>query len=221
MSRKLAKASTISVAATILMILFSAAGSGAVAQSAIGAPGTTEPAKSLPRQNPVAAPVQSADQLNAAAPADEAPGTQAPINAASLAEMVAQQSAATDNSAELSQELSCMAGAIYFEARNETLEGQLAVGRVIVARAKSGRFPNSYCGVVYQPSQFSFIRGGAMPQINHQSRTWRNAVAIAAIAHSGSWQSPVEGAMFFHAKRVSPNWRLHRVAQIDNHVFYR
>ena len=59
--------------------------------------------------------------------------------------------------------------------------GQLAVGRVIVARSRSGRFPNSYCGVVYQPSQFSFVRGGRMPSINMDSRHWRNAVAIALI----------------------------------------
>ena len=119
------------------------------------------------------------------------------------------------------EEIRCLAGAIYFEARAETLDGQLAVGRVIVARSKSGRFPNSYCGVVFQPSQFSFIRGNAMPVINQQSRNWKTAVAVAEIAHSGAWQSPVEGALFFHARRVAPSWRLHRVAQIDNHIFYR
>lgn len=221
MSRILSKASAVSVAATVLMILFGAAGSGAAAQKPIFAPAQSEPVNLLASANPAIgqgdanAAVQPMDQQAGPLPVQDAVDTS--VNAASLAQLVAQQSAPQ----ELSPELRCMAGAIYFEARNETLEGQLAVGRVIVARSKSGRFPSSYCGVVFQPSQFSFIRGNAMPMINEQSRNWKNAIAMAQIAHSGAWQSPVEGAMFFHAARVSPNWRLRRVAQIDNHVFYR
>jgi N-acetylmuramoyl-L-alanine amidase len=122
---------------------------------------------------------------------------------------------------ELTQELECLAGAIYFEAKSESLEGQLAVGRVVINRSKSGRFPASYCGVVYQRSQFSFIRGGAMPPIDRASRSWRQAVAVAKIAHANAYPSPAEGALFFHATSVSPNWRLTRVARVDNHVFYR
>ena len=117
--------------------------------------------------------------------------------------------------------MQCLAGAIYFEAKSETLAGQLAVGRVVVARAKSGRFPTSYCGVVYQPSQFSFVRGGSMPAIPKGSKAWKNAVAVAKIAHENSWSSPVEGALFFHAAYVDPDWRLRRVGRVDNHVFYR
>lgn len=139
-----------------------------------------------------------------------------PASAAKLAALVTAQSQPAD----LPRELNCLAGAVYFEAKSEALTGQLAVGRVIVARSKSGRFPNSYCGVVYQPSQFSFVRGSAMPAINTGSRGWKNAVAIAQIAHEGSWQSPVEGALFFHAARVSPRWHASRIAQIGNHIFY-
>ncbi|MEO5810123.1 MAG: cell wall hydrolase, partial [Sphingomicrobium sp.] len=78
-----------------------------------------------------------------------------------------------------SRELECLAGAIYFESKSEPLKGQLAVGHVIANRAKSGRFPSSYCGVVYQRSQFSFIRGHSMPPIARSGLQWRNAVAIA------------------------------------------
>jgi len=123
--------------------------------------------------------------------------------------------------ADLSKNMKCLAGAIYFEAKGETLAGQLAVGRVIVARSKSGRFPDSYCGVVYQRSQFSFIRGKGMPAINTDSQSWHNAVAIAQIADSGSWKSRSEGALYFHAASVSPHWRMTKLAQVDDHVFYR
>ncbi|MDB5723724.1 MAG: cell wall hydrolase, partial [Novosphingobium sp.] len=121
----------------------------------------------------------------------------------------------------MSRDLNCLAGAIYFESKGESLEGQLAVARVIIARSKSGRFPASYCGVVYQPSQFSFVRGNAMPAIRKGSLDWREAVAVAEIADANTWQSPVEGATSFHAASVSPNWRMKRVARVGNHIFYR
>ncbi len=122
---------------------------------------------------------------------------------------------------DLTPEMHCLAGAIYFEARGESLEGQLAVGRVIVNRSKSGRFPASYCGVVYQPSQFSFVRGRSMPAVRTGSRDWQEAMAVARIADQGTWKSQAKGALYFHAARVSPGWRMTRLARVDNHVFYR
>jgi spore germination cell wall hydrolase CwlJ-like protein len=142
---------------------------------------------------------------------------EAPIKASSLAELVRLQ----DTAEPLSAEERCLAGAVYFESKGESLSGQLAVARVVMARAKSGRFPTSLCGVVYQKSQFSFVRGGGMPPIATGSQHWRNAVAISRIALDGSWKSPVEGALFFHARHVSPGWRLTRIGSVDNHIFYR
>ena len=139
------------------------------------------------------------------------------LKANSLSELVRAHGAPD----ELNSEERCLAGAVYFESKGESLEGQLAVARVVMARAKSGRFPTSLCGVVYQKSQFSFVRGGKMPPINTGSLHWRNAVAITRIALDGSWKSPVEGALFFHARYVSPGWRLKRIGSIDNHIFYR
>jgi len=120
-----------------------------------------------------------------------------------------------------SRELECLAGAIYFESKSESLKGQLAVGHVIANRAASGRFPKSYCGVVYQRSQFSFVRGGSMPRIARSGTQWKNAVAIAKIVDRQLAPTPVSKALFFHARRVSPGWRLTRVATLGNHVFYR
>lgn len=145
---------------------------------------------------------------------DESPDT---MSASSLAELVRMQ----DTNDALSAEEHCLAGAVYFESKGESLPGQLAVARVVMARAKSGRFPSSLCGVVYQKSQFSFVRGNSMPRIDTGSNNWRNAVAISQIALTNSWKSPVEGALFFHARRVSPGWRLTRLGTVDNHVFYR
>ena len=134
-----------------------------------------------------------------------------------LASMVAQWRSAEAGS----RELECLAGAIYFESKSESLKGQLAVGHVIANRAASGRFPSSYCGVVYQRSQFSFVRGGSMPRIARSGTQWKNAVAIAQIVDRKLAPTPVSKALFFHARRVSPGWRLTRVATLGNHVFYR
>jgi spore germination cell wall hydrolase CwlJ-like protein len=120
------------------------------------------------------------------------------------------------------RELECLAVGIYFEAKSESLAGQLAVGDVIANRANSnGRFPSSYCGVLFQRSQFSFIRGRALPSVPRASRQWSTAVAIAKIVHQDLKDSAASKALFFHAKRVSPGWKLKRVAAIGNHIFYR
>lgn len=213
MSKKLNRASAIAVAATMIATLAAADGSGASAQALNPVLEYIEPAP-LPQftAQPV---IQALPEKAEIDPAVQDEGES--VTAETLLEMVNDH----PMPAELSREMNCLAGAIYFESKGETLPGQLAVGRVVVARSKSGRFPSSYCGVVFQPSQFSFVRGQSMPAIKKNSRSWRQAVAIAHVAHEGSWRSPVEGALFFHATHVSPRWRLTRIARVDNHVFYR
>jgi spore germination cell wall hydrolase CwlJ-like protein len=121
-----------------------------------------------------------------------------------------------------SRELECLATGIYFESKGEPLAGQLAVGQVIANRAQSGgRFPSTYCGVLFQRGQFSFVRGGRLPGVAHSNKQWQTAVAIAKIVDQDLKESLVGNALFFHARYVSPGWRLKRVASIGNHVFYR
>ena len=121
-----------------------------------------------------------------------------------------------------SRELECLAVGIYFESKSEPLAGQLAVGEVIANRANSkGRFPSSYCGVLFQRGQFSFVRGRSLPSVPRASKQWHTAVAVAKIVDQGLHNSSVGKALFFHARYVSPGWRLKRVASIGNHIFYR
>ena len=121
-----------------------------------------------------------------------------------------------------SREIECLATGIYFESKSESLAGQLAVGQVIANRANSGRrFPPSYCGVLFQRGQFSFIHGRSLPSVPRSSKQWQTAVAVAKIVDQDLHTSPVGEALFFHARYVSPGWRLKRVASIGNHVFYR
>jgi spore germination cell wall hydrolase CwlJ-like protein len=121
-----------------------------------------------------------------------------------------------------SRELECLAVGVYFEAKSEPLAGQLAVGKVIANRANSGgRFPSTYCGVLFQRSQFSFIRGRSLPAVPRAGRQWQTAVAIAKIVDQDLKDSAAENALFFHARYVSPGWHLKRVASVGNHIFYR
>ena len=123
-----------------------------------------------------------------------------------------------------SQEQDCLASAVYFEARGESLEGQLAVAEVVMNRAASGRYPSTLCGVVEQPWQFSFVNAtGRIPNANRDSAAWRRAVAIARIAQDGVSDRLTEDCLWYHADYVSPSWgrRLNRVTKIGLHIFYR
>lgn len=140
-------------------------------------------------------------------------------HAPSLEADVARLAAVETNGAEED----CLANAVYFEARGESLEGQLAVAEVVMNRARSGRYPATWCGVVVQRSQFSFVRGGVIPAANRSSEAWRRAVAIARIAQSGQTRMLAPNVLWYHANYVSPSWgrRLARSSVIGAHIFYR
>lgn len=128
-----------------------------------------------------------------------------------LVQMVAAAPAATD------AELDCLATAVWFESRGETLEGQLAVAQAVVNRAKSGRWGKSICGVIKAPRQFNFNAA----RVRRSAATFTTALAVARIAAAGLWHDIAEGAHSFHAARLNPGWRLTRVARVGSHVFYR
>lgn len=118
------------------------------------------------------------------------------------------------------EEFRCLASAVYFESRGEPLEGQLAVAEVILNRVRSGRFRDTVCNVVKQPSQFSFVRGGVIPAPRNDA-SWARATAIAHIAINNLADATGDDSLFFHATYVNPRWGRPRIARIGNHIFYR
>ncbi len=142
-----------------------------------------------------------------------------PIDVDSLRELVGSMPRGT----ELSRDLQCLAQAVYFESRGEPLSGQLAVARVVINRADSSLFPDDYCSVVTQRAQFSFVRGGRIPEPNTGCNAWHRADAIARIAHQELWDSEATDSLYFHATYVRPRWARTKVtrARINSHVFYR
>ena len=125
--------------------------------------------------------------------------------------------------APLTDEANCIAVAVYHEARGESVEGQLAVAKVIMNRAASGVYPSSWCGVVKQHAQFSFVHNGHFPSVDQSSDAWRKALGVTRLAVANAVPSVPTSCLWYHADYVAPSWssNLTRVDKIGAHIFYR
>ncbi len=126
------------------------------------------------------------------------------------------------------RQMRCLAEAIYFESRSEPEAGQAAVAQVVLNRVRSGIYPATVCGVVYQDRnrpfacQFSFACEGKSLRIEEPG-PWAVATRIAQEVVSGQNYNPaVAEAVNYHANYVSPFWvgYLRRVDRIGAHIFY-
>lgn len=121
----------------------------------------------------------------------------------------------------------CLTQAVYYEARNESAEGQTAVAEVVMNRSRSGAYPRSVCAVVYQRNsrtcQFTFTCDGAIGRYPVDMRKWARAEGIAREVYEGRSASLLpSNSVNYHANYVRPSWgaRLERVRQIGAHIFY-
>ena len=122
----------------------------------------------------------------------------------------------------------CLAEALYFEARGETVMGQFAVAEVILNRVDSPNFPNSVCGVIHQGTgrkyacQFTYTCDGHAEVIREPSAYQRVAKVAAAIM-SGAPRELTHGATYYHTAHVRPSWakRFAKTASIGVHHFYK
>jgi len=126
--------------------------------------------------------------------------------------------------AELDQrELRCLAMNVYYEARGEQPEGQLAVAHVTLNRLRDIRFPKTVCEVVYQPGAFSWT---ADPLNNasdvHEEQAWHLALVVSQMALTGLTEDPTKGAVDFHATSIHPWWVADKefIWQMGHHKFY-
>ncbi|MBB4174301.1 spore germination cell wall hydrolase CwlJ-like protein [Sulfitobacter noctilucicola] len=122
----------------------------------------------------------------------------------------------------------CLAEALYFEARGETVKGQFAVAEVIMNRVQSARFPGSLCAVINQGTgkkyqcQFTYTCDGQAEVIS-EPRAFARVGKIARLMLDGKVPKLTEGATHYHTTAVSPRWaRVYtRTAKIGVHLFYR
>lgn len=126
----------------------------------------------------------------------------------------------------LMKEVECLAKNIYFEAGGEPYAGKVAVAEVTLNRVRSGGYPNTVCGVVYQKTkgtcQFSWVCEGKK-RVNIRAASWRESMKISQNFLVAKRESDIVGnAKFFHAHYVDPNWSRTKtfVKRIGNHLFY-
>ncbi len=127
------------------------------------------------------------------------------------------------------QEQECLATAIYFEARGESIKGQAGVAQVILNRVRNPAYPSSICGVVYQNAdwsnrcQFSFACDG-IPDLITDRGSYRLASDIAMAVSGGKIFLPeVASSTHYYANYVNPKWAraMETMAQIGSHLFLR
>ncbi len=136
---------------------------------------------------------------------------------------LASQPAATGGS-----QWECLAQALYFEARGESVRGMFAVGEVILNRVDSRAYPDTLCRVINQGTgrrhacQFSYTCDGR-PETIAEPRAWERVGKVARLLMDGTPRALTGGATHYHTKAVNPNWAqlFPRTASIGSHYFYR
>ena len=123
----------------------------------------------------------------------------------------------------------CLANAVYFESRGESVRGQIAVAQVVMNRVFSPFYPNDVCGVVYQNAnrhhacQFTFACDG-IPDIVTEPDAWERAKRIARDMLDGKlWMPEVSKSTHYHAYWVRPDWvnEMKKIYRLGVHTFYR
>lgn len=127
------------------------------------------------------------------------------------------------------KEQKCLANAIYFEARGESLRGQAAVAQVVLNRVRNPAYPDTICGVVYQNEhlknrcQFSFACDGKKDVILNK-KSYKIAQDIAMAVTAGKIFLPeVASSTHYYAQYVKPSWArsMEKMKKIGLHIFYR
>jgi spore germination cell wall hydrolase CwlJ-like protein len=113
----------------------------------------------------------------------------------------------------------CLAQVLYYEARSESVEGQLLVAEVVLNRTVSEEFSNSTCGVVYQEGQFSWARDP--PEILEE-KEWLAAVQLASEILQGGQELLGTEALYFHSGSPEKFFNSRELlGQYGQHTFYK
>lgn len=132
----------------------------------------------------------------------------------------------------------CLALNAYYESRNQSYVGMIAVTQTVLNRVEDTRFPNTICDVVKQgrlsaplgepirigQCQFSWYCDGLSdtPTDDVAWETAQRKSTHAFYLHSMGYDL-TEGSTHYHSTSVYPDWAdtLTRIGQVDDHIFYR
>lgn len=214
------------VASAIAALGFAAFGALMIWPSGGDATAAKQPVQTTVPAKAVATNIDPAPEGLAAAPAAQRPAGKEPAAEATLddgSRMYGAPFAKTDVI-----NIRCLAEAVYYEARGEPADGQIAVAQVVLNRARSGRWPKSICNVVNQG-----VERGEKCQFSYVCQTWRtppsgpaweSAKDIANDAVQGrAWLREMVEATHYHSVGVAPVWRvdLQQISTVGSHIFYR
>lgn len=131
----------------------------------------------------------------------------------------------SDLSPQDKKQVKCLAKNIYFEAKGESRLGQIAVANVTLNRVMSEKFADSVCGVVYERSQFSWVKTTKRKKsVKMDEKLFQEILELATVVYLtyDPLKDVTRGATRFHAKNVHPKWKdVQKTAKIGGHVFYR
>lgn len=119
------------------------------------------------------------------------------------------------------REVNCLAENIYYEARNQSIVGQIAVAQVTINRMQhDSMFKSSICGVVHEKSQFSWTLSKVQPK--KEPEAWNMSKALAKAVIDGYARIPNFDALYYHTDKVNPKWNRKKqpITKIGSHIFY-
>jgi spore germination cell wall hydrolase CwlJ-like protein len=121
------------------------------------------------------------------------------------------------------KQLECLTQNIYYEASGEDLAGKIAVAQVTLNRVESKLYPDTICKVVYQSSQFSWVKDKPKRLTNINKQVYNDSREVAKkVLLEGERLDSVGNSLYYHADYVNPVWAKSfiRVAKIGHHIFY-
>ncbi len=118
--------------------------------------------------------------------------------------------------------LLCLALNTYWEARDQSLAGQVAVAQVVMNRVADELYPDNVCDVIYDNKQFSWYWDGKA-DVPREEEAWMQAQLVASAVMAGSGHVELKGVTHYHAITVEPYWLIDmiQVAAIEDHIFYK
>lgn len=127
----------------------------------------------------------------------------------------------------LKDAITCLSRTLYWEARGEGVSGMEAVAIVVMNRLGQAGFPNTICEVVTQgreqgACQFSWWCDGR-PDVAEEAISYAIAKEIARKALNRQLTDNTGGALYYHARRVSPSWsaKYLKTVEVGRHLFYK
>jgi N-acetylmuramoyl-L-alanine amidase len=117
-------------------------------------------------------------------------------------------------------EIRCLADNIYHEARDQPLDGMIAVANVVINRTRSNQYPAGICQTIYQRGQFSWVRSGEKIT---DVVSYRKSYDVAENVYYGGYSDITSGSTYYHSRAINPSWvyKLSKTVTISDHIFYK